>query len=93
MSKDSPNLLFAIHEKFAGMATLFRERVCQDCNWSTPTFYRKMRAKEGARLNADKNKLSSYLSSAESKRVVEIMDEVYNSFWKDATKIRNKHQL
>lgn len=88
MSKETPNLLFSIHEKFSGMAALFRERVCQDCNWSTPTFYRKMRAKEG-RGAADKAKQSSFLSSAEKKRIVEIMDEVYNTFWKSAIKFRS----
>ncbi|RBL93665.1 MULTISPECIES: hypothetical protein [Chitinophaga] len=87
MSREPSNLLFAIHEKFSGLAAGFRERVCEDCNWSTPTFYRKMRAKE-TRGPADKGKQSTYLSSAERQRIVEIMDEVYDAFWKSMAKYR-----
>jgi hypothetical protein len=38
------NVLKEIHGFFINAPILFREKVCEECNYSIPTFYRKMRA-------------------------------------------------
>jgi hypothetical protein len=43
----------------------FRERVCEECNWSVPTFYRKLR------LTTE-----NALSNAEKEMIMELMEEV-----------------
>jgi len=52
----------------------FRERVCEECNWSVPTFYRKMRARDIER----EGKIIPALSNAEKKTILHLMDEVYS---------------
>jgi hypothetical protein len=52
------NMLFDIHSGFARFPTLFRAKVCEECGFSVPTYYRKMRGAD--RLsNAEKDKIKS----------------------------------
>ncbi|MFY0255458.1 hypothetical protein ACDQ55_16050 [Chitinophaga sp. 30R24] len=37
------NLLYA-HTIFSKTSVEFRRKVCEECSWSTPTFYRKLKA-------------------------------------------------
>ncbi|NLR60023.1 hypothetical protein FHW36_101414 [Chitinophaga polysaccharea] len=76
MSKESLNVLLDIHTKLSGLPVAFRERVCEECNWSTPTFYRKMRGKDKPNPN-EKGKIIPALSNAEKQKIIEVMDEVY----------------
>ena len=40
----------------------FRERVCEECNWSVPTFYRKLRlTTENALSNAEKEMIMAVM--------------------------------
>lgn len=43
MISKHPNCLSDLHGVFTRTPVLFRERMCEEYNWSTPTFYRKMR--------------------------------------------------
>ncbi|QJB30745.1 hypothetical protein HF329_05300 [Chitinophaga oryzae] len=43
MANENTNSLADMHGVFARIPVLFRERMCEQCNWSMPTFYRKMR--------------------------------------------------
>jgi hypothetical protein len=76
MSKISINILLDIHTKFSSFPVIFREKVCEECSWSTPTFYRKMRAKDRPNPN-EKGKVIPALSNAEKQKIIEIMEEVY----------------
>ena len=38
-----PNVLADLHETLIKLAADFREQICIECNWSVPTYYRKMR--------------------------------------------------
>jgi hypothetical protein len=40
--KTEDNYLNKVHNVFANSQLLFRKKVCEECSWSTPTFYRKM---------------------------------------------------
>ncbi|RAJ85861.1 hypothetical protein CLV59_102567 [Chitinophaga dinghuensis] len=39
------NYLQQIHKAFADLPIQFRERLCQECQWSIPTFYRMIRSR------------------------------------------------
>lgn len=59
------NVLLTIHSLMSKLPVAFRERVCEECNWSVPTFYRKVRLKE-----------ENALSNAEKEMIMTVMQEV-----------------
>ncbi|MFY0253199.1 hypothetical protein ACDQ55_04510 [Chitinophaga sp. 30R24] len=73
-----PNILLHIHTILSGLPVLFREKVCEECNWSTPTFYRKMREKDRP-STSEAGKMIPALSNAEKQKILAIMEEVYTS--------------
>jgi hypothetical protein len=87
MSKEPINVLLDIHTKLSGLPVVFREKVCEECNWSTPTFYRKMRGKDKPNPN-EKGKIIPALSNAEKQKIIEIMEEVFASGEEDLEKYR-----
>ena len=51
------NILNELHIFFMELPIRFREATCVECNWSLPTFYRKMRTQDkgaSALSNAEK---------------------------------------
>lgn len=52
----SPNVLKAVHMLFTSSPIVLRDKIEEECGWSTPTFYRKMRVSE-ALSNAEKDKI------------------------------------
>ncbi|HEY8957983.1 hypothetical protein [Chitinophaga sp.] len=89
MSKEPINVLLDIHTKLSGLPVVFREKVCEECNWSTPTFYRKMRGKDKPNPN-EKGKVIPALSNAEKQKIIEIMEEVFASGEEDLEKYRKR---
>ncbi|HWV66877.1 hypothetical protein, partial [Chitinophaga sp.] len=85
--KEPINVLLDIHTKLSGLPVVFREKVCEECNWSTPTFYRKMRGKDKPNPN-EKGKIIPALSNAEKQKIIEIMEEVFASGEEDLEKYR-----
>jgi len=69
MKRLSPNglesMLHDIHTKLVAFPNAFREKVNEECAWSTPTYYRKMRNGE----------LNSVLSNAEREKIIAVLDE------------------
>jgi hypothetical protein len=87
MSKETINVLLDIHTKLSSLPIMFREKVCEECNWSTPTFYRKMRGRDKPNPN-EKGKIIPALSNAEKQRIIEIMVEVFAIGEEDLEKYR-----
>ncbi|NSL89625.1 hypothetical protein [Chitinophaga solisilvae] len=87
MSKETINVLLDIHEQISAIPAIFREKVCVDCNWSLPTFYRKLRTKDKPNPHR-KGEMIPALSNAEKQKIIEIMDEVYDSFRDNMEKYR-----
>ncbi|MEC5143207.1 hypothetical protein [Chitinophaga sp. 212800010-3] len=85
MKKEKRNVLYSLHELYSNMGASFREKVCEDCNWSIPTFYRKMRSKPPRDIYT-KEKSRDHLSLAEKRRIVEITDEMNDSLIKNLEK-------
>jgi hypothetical protein len=81
------NLLQDVHSRMISLPISFRERVCEECAWSVPTFYRKMRSitKPGGT-----DKIMPSLSNAEKEKIIAVMDEVYQGFWTYCEKYRRK---
>lgn len=71
------NLLLELHTEFSKLPVLFRERVCEECNYGAPTFYRKLR---GSDRLVD-GKLIPALSKAEKKMIRGIGEELVNSLF------------
>jgi hypothetical protein len=65
-------MLLSLHTEFSKLPVIFREQVCEECNYSTPTFYRKMR---GIDRRVD-GKLTPALSNAEKQKIREIGEAV-----------------
>ncbi|MGN7822324.1 hypothetical protein ACTJJB_19485 [Chitinophaga sp. 22536] len=62
-----PNLLRDVYSVFNIFCGKFRQMVCTACNWSEPTFYRKMRCHYPA---AGKKGRKSFLSKAEEEAIL-----------------------
>jgi hypothetical protein len=82
-----PNYLKGFHDQFVNLTVAFREEVCNECNWSVPTFYRKMRAVDHPSFN-NRNKVIPAISNAEKDKIIQISDKVLLEMWKYLEHIR-----
>jgi hypothetical protein len=55
MNNSSFNPLQHIHQQLVELPQTVKKRICEDCNWSLPTYYRKV--KGGEISNAEKEKI------------------------------------
>ncbi|ASZ09878.1 hypothetical protein KTO58_26545 [Chitinophaga pendula] len=78
------NMLFDIHSMLFDTPITFREKVCEQCSWSVPTFYRKMKSMD----RVSGKKLISALSNAEVDMIMKVFDEVYRDTWNYFDKYR-----
>ncbi|MGF6847480.1 hypothetical protein QFZ51_002715 [Chitinophaga sp. W3I9] len=81
-SKLPVNMLLDIHTAFSKLPVKFREMVSEECSFSTPTFYRKMRCRDKPDPNS-KGKIIPALSNAEKEaihRMAEIAVAEINAF-------------
>ncbi|MBC9933316.1 hypothetical protein [Chitinophaga qingshengii] len=78
MRKKRPvkNLLSVVNECLNGYANFFRTRVCEECRFSTPTFYRKLRSIDQVK----DGKLVEVLTGAETSKIRELVREVRDRF-------------
>lgn len=78
----TPNeLLKELHLKLTALPIYFRSKVAEECQWSIPTYYRKMKE----RLPGSKTKRNTFplLSNAEKDKVVSVFYEVMAEAWND----------
>jgi hypothetical protein len=80
-----PNMLCDLHAQLVSVTTEFRKFICEECNWSIPTFYRKIRT-------ADKHTVDSKsipaLSNAEKEKITEVYDILVRHLWEYSGKYR-----
>ena len=82
------NMLQDIHASLINFPIRFREKVCEECSWSVPTFYRKMR---GTDKPADASrKMVPALSNAEKEKIIAVVDEVFRELWDYCEHYRKK---
>lgn len=62
----SDNILKKIHSRLIEIPYEFRDKVEVECNWSTPTYYRKMKADNSAAQlsNAEREKIIALLGTS-----------------------------
>ncbi|PWV45947.1 hypothetical protein [Chitinophaga sp. S165] len=82
------NLLQDVHSRMINLPIYFRERVCEECSWSIPTFYRKMR--NILKPGTNKERIVPNLSNAEKEKIIAVVDEVYGDFATYCEKYRKK---
>ncbi|NSL89325.1 hypothetical protein ECE50_020960 [Chitinophaga sp. Mgbs1] len=75
-NKAEINMLLDIHTTFSKLPVTFRELVSEECNWSIPTFYRKMRGRDKADPN-NKGRIIPALSKAEKEAIIRKTQVVY----------------
>lgn len=75
-NKSEINMLLDIHSTFTKLPVTFRELVSEECNWSTPTFYRKMRGRDKPDPN-NKSRIIPALSRAEKDAIIKKTQVVY----------------
>lgn len=63
-------LLNELHERLASLPTYFRAKVTEECQWSIPTYYRKVKGKR------EGDGVVSVLSNAERDKIVAVFREV-----------------
>lgn len=66
------NILFILHTAFTNVPLRFRELVCEECDYSIPTFYRKVRGRD----KVVEGRLILALSKAEKDKIKEIGDSI-----------------
>jgi hypothetical protein len=79
------NMLHEIHARLNDLSIVFRNRVCEECGWSVPTFYRKMRAEFKGH-----DKSTPILSNAEREKILAVFDEVMFTVINFCDKFRNR---
>jgi hypothetical protein len=85
------NVLHDLHSRMINLPIHFRERICAECAWSVPTFYRKMRTFTKATAGTtDKEKITPVISNAEAEKIIEVVDELYKGFYAYCEKYRKK---
>ncbi len=67
------------HEQFAELTILFRDAVCEECSWSVPTFYRKMRAVD--KPSPNKKKVIPAISNADKEKIAQLNDNLLKTLW------------
>jgi hypothetical protein len=85
------NMLQDIHASLINFPIRFREKVCEECSWSIPTFYRKMRGFDKP-AEAEK-KMVPALSNAEREKIISVMDEVFQELWNYCDQYRKKPRI
>ena len=71
------NMLNDIYSQLLEFPTLFRDDVSEECSWSTPTYYRKV--KDGKNL-----------SNAEKDKIAAVLDETFKNLWQYCEKYRKR---
>lgn len=71
------NLLHSIYLKFCDFPIVFREKVSEECDYSLPTFYRKMKQIDS-------------LSNAEKDKIISVTEECIQALMKYAEMFKKK---
>jgi len=73
------NILLEFHTQFSELPVVFRERVCEECNYSVPTFYRKIRGKGIQALSKAEREMICGIGE-------ELVNELFNTIFGDNRK-------
>jgi len=77
-------LLNELHERLVLLPTYFRAKVAEECQWSIPTYYRKVKVKQVG------DKVVSVLSNAERDKIAMVFQEMVAEALNDCQKYPQK---
>ena len=80
-------MLSDIHTRLLELPNRVRDRICQECNMTIPTIYRKMRARDKV---TKFNRVVPALSNAEKRAIIKVVFEELKLTWLYFDKYRNK---
>lgn len=60
----SANMLKDIHSRLIEFPNEFREKIGEECLWSVPTYYRKMKSETSSLGNAERDKILTILNDS-----------------------------
>ena len=75
---DKPNVVSDLYFLMTSIPAIFRDHVCNECNWSIPTFYRKMKTNNHIDPTNTK-KVISAISNAEKEKIREITEKIHEA--------------
>jgi DNA-binding protein Fis len=75
MSNSSFNPLQHIHSQLIGLPQTVKKCICEECNWSVPTYYRKIKGGD--------------ISNAEKEKIIGILFEQLQRTWERCKKDNN----
>ncbi|GEP94526.1 hypothetical protein [Chitinophaga cymbidii] len=55
--KQTTNFLLEKHQQIFSLSKVFREKICEECNWSEATYYRKAKKNANSISKAEKEKI------------------------------------
>ncbi|TWF33695.1 hypothetical protein FHW36_112136 [Chitinophaga polysaccharea] len=73
------NMLYDIHTLLNGLSIAFKESYSQQCNISTPTYYRQMRPSYKI-VNDKKVEVPQSFSNAEKYMIRKVLDDIFKGF-------------
>jgi hypothetical protein len=85
MFNKTPNALSQIETLISQFNTRFRDRVCEGCDWSTGTYYRKIREFNRNSVGEEESHFCN-LSNADKDMIVKVMSDEYKFLWKQLIK-------
>lgn len=71
-NKQAPNRLFVLHTAFSQLPVLLREQICEECKYTLPHFYRKMRCMD----RQVEGKLVPAFNKMEKRKIREIAERI-----------------
>jgi hypothetical protein len=85
-NQSEANMLLDIHTQLIEFPQMVRKAICTECNYSLPTFYRKMRV---ANQKDEFDKTIPALSNAEKGMIIKVLFEKLDSLMEYFNKYRN----
>ncbi|WP_142685951.1 hypothetical protein [Chitinophaga polysaccharea] len=75
---DKPNTVSDLYFLMTSIPAIFRDHVCNECDWSIPTFYRKVRTND--RIDpTNPKKVISVISNAEREKIRGITEKIHEA--------------
>jgi hypothetical protein len=68
-----PEFLSDLHTFLMAQPIIFRDRLCKQCSWSVPTFYRKKRLSQAPKDSSNATSMP-VISNAEKEMILAVMD-------------------
>ncbi len=87
--QSKPNILMDIHTRLIALPIRIRDLICDECGFSIPTAYRKMRTADQL---SESGRMITAFSTAEREMIIKIVDSELKSIGKYLEKYRTNDE-